>query len=601
MSFRWRPGLRARLVLLLVTAFAAMAVLMAWHLQIESERHVQAARDRLLDDARLMAARQGLLVARAEAILNALLLSREMQPGVPRADCDAFLVSYLQQAREFVQMTRTGAIGEPDCAALRSAAPSSVADRSYFKLAMASRDMTIGDVVVGRTSGRRIIVFGKAMRGPDGRAIGAVFVTLEVSWLEHELAKAALPTGARVAVVDGSGTVAARFPDPDGQTGSSGLQSPIVRKVLEAVGDGTLDDVNLAGERRLVAHVPLLTSAAGSRYHLLLSLPRQDIEAPARREALVGLAALLAVLGATLAVVLVGGDRLLLRPLQRLSDAALRLRSGDYSARTGLPHTDDEIGRLAQTLDESTAAIQHRESLLALANDNANARLAERSEMLDVLAHEVRQPLNNASAALQAASALLAAQGEPSVSAPLLRVETVLGEVQASIDNRLAVASLLVGDDRVHRDDTDVDALIGVAIADLPSGQRWRVKVERATPTRTASMDANLMRLALRNLLSNAVGFSPGGSPVVVRVSDSDHPLALVIDVIDQGGGIATHKVPQLFDRTGPGGGDPTRRRGLGLYIVGRVMALHGGSVVLERNGPHGVTMRLVIAQAVAD
>jgi anti-sigma regulatory factor (Ser/Thr protein kinase) len=48
-------------------------------------------------------------------------------------------------------------------------------------------------------------------------------------------------------------------------------------------------------------------------------------------------------------------------------------------------------------------------------------------------------------------------------------------------------------------------------------------------------MDLGLMRLALRNLLLNAVQHSPPGTPVVVRIADSDQPLALLIDVVDQG------------------------------------------------------------------
>ncbi len=215
--------------------------------------------------------------------------------------------------------------------------------------------------------------------------------------------------------------------------------------------------------------------------------------------------------------------------------------------------------------------------------------------MLDVLAHEVRQPLNNASAALQAATVELARTGQQAAAEPLRRAEAVLGDVQASIGNTLAVASLLVGGERIEGVDTDIDALIEVAIADMPRDERARVVVERATNTRTASMEPGLMRLALRNLLSNALRCSPPGSPVVVRVSDSDEPLALILDVIDRGAGIADAQVPSLFQRGSkrPGG----RRQGLGLYIVHRVMELHRGSVLVERSSAGGTTMRLVVNQ----
>ena len=52
------------------------------------------------------------------------------------------------------------------------------------------------------------------------------------------------------------------------------------------------------------------------------------------------------------------------------------------------------------------------------------------------------------------------------------------------------------------------------------------------------------MRLALRNLLANALRCSPPGSEVVVRVSDSTRPLALILDVEDHGPGIPADRLP---------------------------------------------------------
>jgi len=230
--------------------------------------------------------------------------------------------------------------------------------------------------------------------------------------------------------------------------------------------------------------------------------------------------------------------------------------------------------------------------------------LGERSEMLDVMAHEVRQPLNNASAALQSAAKVLHDSGASAASSRLSRAQNVMGAVLASIDNTLAVASLLARSEPIHQEDTDVDLLLRLAIADLPSQERERIVIERAPGTWTASMDLTLMRLALRNVLSNALKYSPPGSPVTVRLSDSDEPLALLLDVADAGHGIAAEVVPHLFQRgphknrkTAPAG----HGLGLGLYIVRRVMELHGGRVELWRNSPEGTTVRLVVVQPTDD
>jgi signal transduction histidine kinase len=110
----------------------------------------------------------------------------------------------------------------------------------------------------------------------------------------------------------------------------------------------------------------------------------------------------------------------------------------------------------------------------------------------------------------------------------------------------------------------------------------------------------SLIRLALRNVLANALKYSPPGAQVNLRVWDSDEPLALVIDVSDLGPGIPAELLPRLFNR-GARGTARLSGMGLGLYIVRQVMALHGGAVELVGTGHGGTTLRLSINQMVSD
>jgi len=134
----------------------------------------------------------------------------------------------------------------------------------------------------------------------------------------------------------------------------------------------------------------------------------------------------------------------------------------------------------------------------------------------------------------------------------------------------------------------------------MPSGERSRIQVRRESATRTALMDMSLIRLALRNVLANALKYSPPGAPVNLRVRDSDEPLALVIEVSDLGPGIQAELLPRLFSR-GARGADRLSGLGLGLYIVRQVMALHGGTVEVVSTGPSGTTLMLSINQTVSD
>ena len=253
-------------------------------------------------------------------------------------------------------------------------------------------------------------------------------------------------------------------------------------------------------------------------------------------------------------------------------------------------------------LKQTQAALQRETELRGRLEDQAaelRQLLAERTEMLHVLAHEVRQPLNNASAALQSARRSLDGRARAQASDQVEQAQAVLGEVLRGIDNTLTVASLLARPEPIQRDDIDVETLIAIAIADMPAAERSRVRVVRDTPTRTALMDMSLIRLALRNLLSNALKFSPPDTPVVVRVADTEHEPALHLAVADQGPGIPAALLPQLFSRGARGGtGSGPHGMGLGLYIVERVMALHGGRVQVRHTGKDGTTLELVIPQS---
>jgi signal transduction histidine kinase len=230
------------------------------------------------------------------------------------------------------------------------------------------------------------------------------------------------------------------------------------------------------------------------------------------------------------------------------------------------------------------------------------AWLAERDEMLRLLAHEVRQPLNNATAALQAARKALAPSGidHDAAGQRVQRAEMVLGQIIGTLDNTLAATALLASPDRVEQRDVDVDTLTTLVIGDLDAAQRHRIQVQSVDAMRTALMDAGLMRLALRNLLSNALAYSSPGSPVVLRVSDLEEPLALVLEVLDQGPGIEPALVSRVFER-GVRGSHGGTGHGLGLYLVRRVLELHGGQIELRPNPGGGTIFRLQLPQDMPD
>ena len=360
-------SLRGRLMLLLVGAFALLSCFLAWHFVGDRKARIDATSTELLNDTKLIAAQTRYFTAQANAILNGLELSPEMQPETPAEACTQFLQARLKQEPEFNQIVRTRPDGVVACAAVPPSGRVSYADRSWFQPVLRSREVLTSEVIQGRILGKPIIVFVKAIRDAADRVTGILVLSLDLDWLNRELTTLRQPEGAQLVMVDAKGIIAVSYPDSRGWVGKSATELPLFRDILAARGEGTAEEVGLDGERRLFAYTKLLDTVSGPIY-LWLGVPKAVVEAPAEREALLGAGILLAVLISTIGLLVRGGNRLVVRPLLSLSRVAARFKAGDLTARTGLPHGDDEIGRLARVLDETAATIENRERKLARAN-----------------------------------------------------------------------------------------------------------------------------------------------------------------------------------------------------------------------------------------
>ena len=624
-------GLRGRLILLLVSAFAVLAVLAALHLARESERHISSETAELVANVRLIATRQEALVERADAIVNGLMAAPEQAQIANRESCQSFLAAHIAREPAFVQLAESSPTGEHICAAVRPRPGHNVAQRTFFQQTMKASEMVVADVDIGETVGGPIIVFGKIVPGAGERPVAALFLVLRLDWLKRELADIRLPQSVSLWVVDAHGGIIAHYPDAPSQTGpgKTGLQDPNLQQTLAAGDTGAVESIDEDGRRLLLAHAPLLTTASGSNYSLLLSIPKAVLEGPARSDALTTFGMMLAVLVATVAGVLVGANRLLLSPISQLLQAASRLQAGDLTARSGLAHADDEIGRLAATLDQTAAAIEDRERQVV----DANLALQHLNQALEEKVEARTQQMREAADAREQAETRLA-QGEKLRAVGQLTagiahdfnnlLTVVLGSLQLLrkrvphtdaravrlIDNafqageRGAVLThrLLAFGRRQDLRPASVDLAIlvpgmsGLLASSIGTSVQMDINIPPALPR--AFVDANQLEMALINLAVNARDAMAGTGHLAIRAreekprADGTTESFVVLSVTDTGTGMDADTLARATEPffTSKGVGKGT---GLGLSMVHGLAAQSGGKLVLRSAPGEGTTAEL--------
>jgi signal transduction histidine kinase len=170
------------------------------------------------------------------------------------------------------------------------------------------------------------------------------------------------------------------------------------------------------------------------------------------------------------------------------------------------------------------------------------------------------------------------------------------------VDHLISDAMADAFDITIRREPVDVAALVSeVANANQPSASNKQQTITVSAPPNFVTMcDADRMREAIDNLVSNAIKYSPIGGKIAVVVSHEQDTT--VIRIADEGAGLSPEDLGRLFGRFQRLSAKPTAGEsstGLGLSIVKRIIDMHGGQVTANSAGPgQGSTFTVVLPAA---
>jgi len=319
---------------------------------------------------------------------------------------------------------------------------------------------------------------------------------------------------------------------------------------------------------------------------VIVGIPLSDVDGTLAQLATIELLASLAVL------VLLGLAtwwivRRALRPLERMGETAGLIAAGDLARRVAVDDPRSEVGRLGTALNAMLERLEAAFARQAATEERLRRFLADAS-------HELRTPLTS----IRGYAELFrrGADRRPAdLAAAMRRIEDEAARMGRMVEDLLLLARL--DEDRaLERVPVDLARVAADAAADARVADPARpVTLEAQQPVVVIGDDARL-RQVVANLVTNALGHTPAGTPILVRAALRDGRG--VLEVVDQGPGLGPSEAARVFEpffQADPPRSSSSGGAGLGLAIVAAIAAAHGGTASVDTAPGVGATFRVSI------
>jgi signal transduction histidine kinase/CheY-like chemotaxis protein len=266
---------------------------------------------------------------------------------------------------------------------------------------------------------------------------------------------------------------------------------------------------------------------------------------------------------------------------------------------------------LYQQLHEANTQLEDRVAQRTRALMQANRRLSAqwlrlqrangfKNEILGTVAHDLKNPLGVILGRTEMLTELISTgMAKESITAQIDHIRDATRRLTSMVDHLISDAMADAFDITIRREPVDIPYLVGdIAEANQLLAVNKQQTITVSAPSNLVSMcDADRIREAIDNLVSNAIKYSPIGGKISLKVTREDNNT--VIRVADEGAGLSPEDLGRLFGRFQRLSAKPTAGEsstGLGLSIVKRIIDMHGGEVTAESAGPNkGSTFTIML------
>ena len=504
-------------------------------------------------------------------------------PAVTSLDAPLCRVALSALVRDYpyedLVLAATDLEGTVFCATTSDFASVQLGDRTFFRSTIHNRQFTVGEYVISRVTGGKVITFGQPVFNENGEVIGAVIAYLGLDWLASDLERAPLLPGQFLIVTDRDGMVLVRLPkDAEESVGRKLLGGQLA--MIREAGPGVIELSDIRGYPTIYGFIPITVRPPD--IYVLFGIDKKIALGPIYEAAWRSVAlSALSIIAALLIAWLVG-ERSIRRPIRRLLEAVRMWREGKYSARANVQGGASEIGEFGTAFNTMAEHIQSRDQQLAAANRAKDIIIA-------TAGHDLRQPLQSITRALSVFS-----------RRPLSDTERqYLDRADQAVDRLVQELDTLIETTRVHygalRPEFEPVAM-GRLLQEIV--QHWSTRASekglrlRVRPCSAMVVsDARMLSTILHNFVGNAVKYTDHGGIVVgCRRRASE----VWVEVHDSGSGIPADKLETIFGEFQQL--HPVREGfGLGLWIARSTADALGHKVSVRSIVGKGSRFRIII------
>ena len=275
--------------------------------------------------------------------------------------------------------------------------------------------------------------------------------------------------------------------------------------------------------------------------------------------------------------------KLIIRPIQNISNAFDRLSRGDFSVRVSEDEKIDEIREMARRFNSMTYDLSHIETL--------------RSDFVVNVSHEFKTPI----AAIEGYATLL--QDASLAKEKHARyVEKILDNSRRLSDlssNILALSKLENQETILHQKEYRLDEQLRKAVLLFES--KWsskNIEFDIDLPNSTFYGNEQLLDQVWVNILDNAIKHSPCGGIIQIRLWRNEDSVSVFIK--DEGDGMSEDVQKHIFEKFYQGDRSRTTEgNGLGLALVKRIVDLCEGTVAVESAPDKGAAFLVTLPRSV--